>query len=305
MTKRHTRLRAAAAVALIAVAPSARGAEVALLKSTDAAAWRPTVDAIRRVAAGHAIAEYDLRNDRATADGVMGSLKGKGSILVALGPLAAQLARTQLPESPLVFAMVQEPARLGLGAGPNVTGVAFHIPVKNQIAAFRLVNPKGVRIGVLFSPDHTGELVAEAEKAAGLLRIVLVPRSIAGDRDVPGKLRELLAGDTIDALWIPPDPVLLTEASRRYILAETLKAGKPVYTISSSLVQEGALVSNGPDYVSIGELVGELVNRLASGERDRIEMLVPRAELVINRRIAGKLKIEIPAEALKSAAKVF
>jgi putative tryptophan/tyrosine transport system substrate-binding protein len=305
MTKRHTRLRAAAALALVAVAGSARAAEVALLKSTDAAVWRPTVEAIRRVATGHNITEYDLRNDRATADGVMASLKGKSSILVALGPLAAQLARTQLPESPLVFAMVQDPARLGLGVAPNVTGVAFHIPVKNQIAAFRLVNPKGVRIGVLFSPDHTGETVAEAEKAAGLLRIALVPRSVVGDRDVPGKLRELLAGDTIDALWIPADPVLLTEASRRYILAETLKAGKPVYTFSSSLVQEGALVSNGPDYVSIGEQVGELVNRLASGERGRIEMLVPRAELVINRRIAGKLKIEIPPDALKSAAKVF
>ena len=304
MTKRHTRLRAAAALALVAVAGSARAAEVALLKSTDAAVWRPTLDAIRRVAAGHNITEYDLRNDRATADGVMASLKGKSSIVVALGPLAAQLARTQLPESPLVFAMVQDPARLGLAVAPNVTGVAFQIPVKNQIAAFRLVNPKGVRIGVLFSPD-TGEAVAEAEKAAGILRIALVPRSVAGDRDVPGKLRELLAGDTIDALWIPADPVLLTEASRRYILAETLKAGKPVYTFSSSLVQEGALVSNGPDYVSIGEQVGELVNRLASGERGRIEMLVPRAELVINRRIAAKLKIEIPPDALKSAAKVF
>jgi putative ABC transport system substrate-binding protein len=305
MTMRHTRRRLFAALAVVAVADSARAAEVALLKSTDAAVWRPALDAIRRVAAGHNITEYDLRNDRATADGVMGSLKGKSAILVALGPLAAQLARTQLPEAPLVFAMVQDPAKLGVTVGPNVTGVAFNIPVKNQIAAFRLINPKGVRIGVLFSPDHTGEAVAEAEKAAGLLRVALVPRSVAGDRDIPGKLRELLAGDTIDALWIPPDPVLLSEASRRYILAETLKAGKPVYTFSSSIVQEGALVSNGPDYVSIGEQVGELVNRLAGGERGRIEMLVPRAELVINRRIAAKLKIEIPPDALKSAAKVF
>lgn len=304
MMKRHTARRLAAALTLLAATAGAQAAEVAVLKSTDPPAWRPTIDAIRRTVTGHTVTEYDLRNDRATADSVLGSLKGKGHIVVALGPLAAQLARTQLSESPLIFAMVQEPAKLGLAVAPNVTGVTFTIPVKNQMAAFRLVNPKGVRIGVLYT-ENTGEMVAEAEKAAGLLRVALVPRTVAGDRDVPGKLRELLAGDTIDALWIPADPVLLAEATRRYILAETLKAGKPVYTFSSSLVQEGALVSNGPDYASIGEQVGELVNRMAGGERGRIEMLVPRAELVINRRIAGKLKIEIPPDALKSAAKVF
>jgi len=32
---------------------------------------------------------------------------------------------------------------------------------------------------------------------------------------------------------------------------------------------------------------------------------VPRAELIINRKIAGKLKIDIPAEALKAASRVF
>ena len=40
-------------------------------------------------------------------------------------------------------------------------------------------------------------------------------------------------------------------------LAEMFKAGRPVYGSSSGLVAEGALVSNGPDLVSIGEQVGE------------------------------------------------
>jgi ABC-type uncharacterized transport system substrate-binding protein len=100
--------------------------------------------------------------------------------------------------------------------------------------------------------------------------------------------------------------VLLGDDSRRFILSETLRAGKPVYTSLSALVQEGALVSNGPDFASIGEQAGELVNRLASGEKaNKIDILIPRAELIINKRIADKLKIEIPADALKAANKVF
>ena len=299
------RLGAAAALMLLAGAPGAEAADVAVLKSSDVAAWRPALDALRRSAAAHTITEYDFRGDRAAAEQVLGSLKGKPVILVAMGNLAAQAARAILPDAPLVFCMVQDPAKLGLVPAPNLTGVAFTLPVKNQIAAFRMVNPRGTRIGVMFHPDNSGRQVEEASKAAGLLRIVLVPRAVPSLSEIPQALRTLLSGDTVDALWIPADPILLTDETRRYILTESLKAGKPVYAFSATLVSEGALVSNGPDVVSIGHQAGELVNRLAGGERTRIDIQVPRAELVINNRIAGKLKIVVPAEALKAANKVI
>ena len=295
-------------VALVALAPvrPMAAAEVAVVKSSDVPAWRPAIDALRRVSASHTITEHDLRNDRPTADSVLAGLKGKAAIIVALGPLAAQLVRSTLPDAPLVFAMVQEPAKLGLAPGPGVTGVAFAIPIKNQLAAFRLVNPKGVRIGVIYKEDNSGHAVEEAIKAATLLRVVMITRAVTSERDIPAALRSLLAGDqAIDALWIPPDPVLLGDDTRRFLQAEMFKAGKAVYGSSSGLVAEGALVSNGPDLVSIGEQIGELVNRLAAGDRSRIELLVPRAELVINKKIAARLKIDVSAEVLKAANKVF
>jgi len=295
-------------LALLALSPlrPAAAADVAVVKSSDVAAWRPAIDALRRVAAAHSVAEFDLRNDRPTADSVLAGLKGRTAIIVALGPLAAQLVRSTLPDALLVFAMVQEPTKLGLTPAPGVTGVAFAIPIKNQIAAFRLVHPKGVRIGVIYKEENTGRSVEEAIKAASLLRVVMVTRAVTSERDIPVALRSLLAGDqAIDALWIPPDPVLLGDETRRFLLAEMFKAGKAVYGSSSALVTEGALVSNGPDLVSIGEQIGELVNRLAAGDRSRIELLVPRAELVINKKIAGRLKIEVSAEVLKAANKVF
>ena len=302
---RKMRRLAAAAVGLLLAAAPVRAAEVAVLKSSDVVAWRPAIDALRRSAAAHTITEYDLRGDRAVADQVLATLKGKPVVLVAVGNLAAQAARAILPEAPLVFCMVQEPAKLGLAAAPGVTGVAFSLPVKNQIAAFRTVNPRGTRIGVVFNPENSGSQVDEATKAAGLLRVAIVAHPVSAVAEIPQAVRTLLAGDTIDALWIPADPMLITDATRRYILTESLKAGKPVYAFTASLVGEGALVSNAPDVASIGMQVGELVNRLASGDRSRIDVQVPRAELVINNRIAGKLKIVVPAEALKAAGKVI
>ncbi len=294
------------ATAVLALPALASAAEVAVLKSTDTPAWRPTIDALRRAASAHTLTEYDLRNDRAEADRVVAGLKGKAALIVAMGPLAAQAAQSGAPETSLVFCMVQDPARLGLVGVANVTGVSFQIPIKNQLAAFRLVNPRGVRIGVIYSEQNTGAQVAEATKAAAVVRLNLVARAVASERDVPEALRGFLkGGEAVDALWIPPDPVLLGDESRRYILAETLKAGKPVYSFSPALVAEGALVSNGPDLGSIGDQAGDLVNRIAGGERGKIEMLIPRAELVINKKIGDKLKIDIPLDALKAAGKVL
>jgi len=227
------------------------------------------------------------------------------SLIVAMGPLAAQVAKDILPDLPLVYCLVQDPVRLGIPA--SAAGVAFQTPIKNQLAAFRLVNPRGVRVGVIYGDPGVAKLVEEAQKGAPVVRISLVARPVGSDKDVPSTLRGLLTGDdAIDALWIPPDPMLLGDETRRYLLTETLKAGKPVYSFSSALVAEGALVSDGPDLGSVGELVGELVNRLAAGDRTaRGTLLVPRAELVINKKMADKMKIEISAEALKAAGKVL
>ena len=292
-------------VVILAAAPCL-AAEVAILKSTDAPSWRPALETLRRRATRHTLSEYDLAGDRAQGERVLVSLRDRNLILVGLGPLAATLCRTLAPQRPLVFAMVADPAREGLANAPNTAGVAFTIPVKNQLAAFRMVNPAAVRVGVIYSQENSRELIAEAVAASRVVRMAIVERPVESARDIPKALRELLGGrEAVSALWIPPDPILLAEETRRFLLSETLKAGTPIYSFSRMLVAEGALVSNGPDMGSIGDEIGELLNRLDAGEPIAgIGQLIPRAELVINKKIADQLKIEIPADALRAASEV-
>ncbi len=65
-------------LSLLGLVPAERAvaAEVAVVKSSDIVAWRPAIDALRRVSAAHTITEFDLRNDRSTADTVIARLKG-------------------------------------------------------------------------------------------------------------------------------------------------------------------------------------------------------------------------------------
>jgi ABC-type uncharacterized transport system substrate-binding protein len=288
---------------LVLTGSGAGAADVAILKSVNNVAWRPALDAMRRHSPTHSFSEYDFQGDRARGLHILDGLKSQKVILVALGPLAAQLAHQVAPDLPLVFCMVAEPEKLGLVPSRNVTGVALAIPVQNQLAAFRLVNPRAVRIGVLHGPEAS-EAVAEAKKVAAVVRLGVYARLLESDQDVLPALRGLFSGpEAVDALWLPADPLLLGDETRRFLLKEAAKAGKPIYAFSPSLVAEGALVSNGPDFASIGEMTAELVKRLAAGEQEPIGMLMPRAELIINTKAATRLKIDIPAEVLAAAIK--
>jgi ABC-type uncharacterized transport system substrate-binding protein len=292
------------ALSLLLSAP-ARAAEIVILRSGEQPGVRLVVDALRRSTGAHTLSEFDMAGNRAQGERIAAGLRGRAVIIVALGVLAAQVARAALPEAPLVFCMVPDPVQAGLADLPRVSGVAAAVPLKNQLAAFRLVNPRGVRIGLLHGVESAGA-IEEAQRAARLVRVALSPRLIASEHDVPQAVRDLLAGgEAVDAMWILVDPVVMAEPTRRFVIAETLKAGRPVYASSEALIAEGALASDGPDPTSVGEQVGELVNRMTAGEPGVLEMRVPRAELVINRKIAGKLKIEIPPDALKAANRVF
>lgn len=296
------RYMVAAAVLVLSSGAFARAADVVILKSAETAAWRPAIDALRKAAPGHTFSETDLRGDRAEAARVAATLKGRPVVVVAMGPVAAQAAHEAFPSGPLVVCMVADAAPL---LGPGVGGVGFAIPVKNQLAAFRLVNPRGVRIGVVHSEQSTA-LVQEAQRAAVSVRLTLEARQVASMKDVPGTVRALLSGPTaVDALWIPPDALLMQDDSRKWLLAEATKAGKPVYASSGSIVPEGALVGSGPDVASIGALAGDLVNRLAAGEKGKMELLVPRAELVVNKKMAARLGVELSPDAQKAATRTF
>jgi hypothetical protein len=225
------------------------------------------------VAVGHSFVEYDLRGDRGEADRVLGTLRNRVVILLAMGPLAAQAAHEVLPNVPMVFCMIQDPGKIGIAPGPNTTGVAFTIPVKNQLAAFRMVNPRGVRVGVVYTDANVGKLVDEAQKAASLVRLSLVGKPVPR-REVPvrcARSRQRAA----DAIWIPRPRAAGRGRSATSWEAPRRQAGLRVHAVAGREGRPGQQRARPGVHRRAG---GDLVNRLAAGERGRIEMLVPRAE---------------------------
>jgi putative ABC transport system substrate-binding protein len=299
-------LSGALAVGLSAPRP-APAAEIALLLSSDAPAWKPAVDALRSALPAHNVTAYDLRGSRSEAERLLPDIKQGSAVVVAMGPLAAQAARDLAAEVPLVYSMVNDPAVLGALEGPNVTGVAYEVPARNQLVAFRAVNPRAGRIGVVFNAAGLSRQLEDAKRAASVMKLDLVLRQVPSLQALPQTVRDLLSGpQAVDAIWIPPDPFFQGDDTRRFVIQAAVSAGKPVYSSSATMIKEGALVTNAPESASIGQAIGEQVSRITRGEKaGRLGVLVPRAELLINKRIADQLRVSIPEEALKAAQRVF
>ena len=207
---------------------------------------------------------------------MVAALKGKAAAMVALGPLAVQSAREIAPELPLVGCMVSDPARSGLVAAPNVTGVALHRPVRNQLAAFRLVHPRGVRVGVLYNPDNVGRMVQEAQKGAAVVRLAIVERAIASAKDVPQGLRALLRRRHRRAV-AAARPAAARRGSETLHPAGDAEGGQARVRVLGGPGPGGRLVSNGAEMSNTGEQVGELLLRLLGSEKGaRIDLATPR-----------------------------
>jgi ABC-type uncharacterized transport system substrate-binding protein len=289
-----------ALLALALLATDAAGADVVVLKSGEVEAWRPALEALRK-SVPSVVAEHDLRNDPAEAARVVESVRDQDVILVAFGPLAARAARRAAADRPLVYGFVLEPGPLGL-EGPQVAGVLATPPAKLQLAAFRSLFSGAARLGVVHSAALETQM-AQVDAAARVMGIGLTRRPIASPREISQALRGLMGGpDAVAAVWLPADAVLLDDETRRFVLAEATKAGKPVLTFSPAIVTEGALAAQGVDYASIGEQMASAVRRIQGGEAPgEIGQLVPRGQLTINQRVAERLRIALRPEAVRGA----
>ena len=298
--------RPVAALALMLMAQPAPGAEVAVLASSDSPERAAIVAALLRAAPHHSFAEYGLGGDQATAQRVVQQLAGQIDVFVALGRLAAQSARAFAPDTPLVFCMIDRPRELDLLGSPHVGGIAHAVPVKNQLAVFRMVYPRGVRIALLHNPENTKALAEEAQKAARVVHLAVMEHAIRSPSDVASSVKALgEAGETVDAIWVPADAFFRDEAVREALIELAFKAKLPVYSSLADWVEQGALAALAPDLDSIGEQAATLVDRLVAGDAEAIALRVPRGRLLINRKTAKKLKINLPLSAVKAAAKVY
>ena len=129
----------------------ARAQDIVILKSHDLEPFNQALAGFVGACPTH-ITAYDLRGSKKEENSIVQRLTAtKPRLVVAIGPLAAQVARERLPDLPSIFVMVSNPPKYGL-QGANIAGVSLDIPVKIQLAMYKSLVPTLKTLGVIYDP---------------------------------------------------------------------------------------------------------------------------------------------------------
>lgn len=209
-------------------------------------------------------ATYDIQGDADEGKRIIENIKKsqiRPKLVLAVGVLAAVLAKDQFADIPVIFCMVINYKRFDL-AGANITGISSEVPVEDQFAILKEFLGANKSVGVIYDPKETGGIVAEAVTIGKKFNFNLINAVVVSEGKVESALKSIVK--KIDALWIIPDSTVVTKKSLETILKFCLRHRLPVFCTSSVVVKAGALLSISPDYIQTGRQAAHLAQILLS-----------------------------------------
>lgn len=253
----HSLLLAAA----LATAPADAGT-VAILSSDALPEYERPIEPFVR-ALGEPVEVYQLQGERERANRTIRRLQSeRPDLIFALGAKAAWTASRELPGVPLVYASVLDPARYGID-GAFVTGVGMELPPDLVLSQFQLFAPEVHKIGIIVWQDNKNPRVTEAIEAARKAGYEVVARRVSRSKDVRKGYASLRR--QVDAVWILPDPIVVTPENFRTIRDEALRSRMPLLVYSEQLVKAGAFMCVAPDWDGVGRQAAGLARKILDG----------------------------------------
>ncbi len=237
---------------------------VALIMTEKIDKYDKVVDGIRGAIKAD-VEPYDMNKDDNQGKTIIERLvKGadKPDLIISVGLGASRLCRDNVKDVPVVFSMVTNPQREDLKT-KNMTGISLDVPVKAQLVTFKSVVPKIQKVGVLYDPKNTGDLIEQAKFIAPSQGFEILPVRVDDPNELSNALRKFEGG--VDALWLVPDKTVVRGDTLKLILKFTLDRRIPFFVFEKSFVTAGALVGLSPDLSDIGRRVGEISNRILGG----------------------------------------
>ena len=237
------------------------------------------------------------------------------AVIVATGgtvpAIAAKAATTTIP---IVFAIGEDPVKLGLVASlarpeGNLTGINFFIGelAAKRFELLRELIPAIKRVAVLVNPANparTDANVREAESVARAMGLQVQILNASTAQEINAAFATLVR-EPPDALFVSPDPFFTV---RRVQLANmAARHGVATSFATRDFVEAGGLMSYGTDLNDATRQSGVYVARLLKGAKpgDLPVVRSTKFELVINHQTARMLGLTVPHTLLAGADEVI
>jgi ABC-type uncharacterized transport system substrate-binding protein len=155
-------------------------------------------------------------------------------------------------------------------------------------------------LGLSESRDEFNEIMEQSGASRGVK--VYIEKMTKPD-ELPDRLRELQS--RVKAIWIPPDPRLITAQNFKLIKEFCLSKHIAFYVPTVELVEQGATASVASSFDDIGRAAGDKAKELLSGNNKggKVYPEVPR--VAINQRAAAEIGLKLSPEQLQKAYKLI
>jgi ABC-type uncharacterized transport system substrate-binding protein len=252
------------------------------------------------------------QGDMSAIAGILDAAVTEGAdIIVPLSTPTMQTTINKIRNTPVVFTLVADPVVAGAGKSytdhlPNVTGVAVLGPFGEMLDLLEKYYPQYKRIGTLFCPAEVNSVALKDALDAECRKRGFTLEAVAANS--AGELHDAalsMASRPIDAVVQISDN--LSSAGFTAITKAARQARKPLFSLNSTMVPQGAAIAMGRDYHAAGEATVGMIERVIRGENPgSIPFILPpkvvRVISLPNARAAG---MTIPEGLLKQADKVI
>jgi len=290
------------ALMLLATVSAQAAPSVVVIKSKNIQPYDQALEGFKEVCAAE-IAEYTLEDGRSREREILRAVS-RTRLILAIGSPALRFAAEEFPDIPIIASVVLDTSDAA-GEAKVVRGATLKVQPKLQFEKMLQIAPRVKRIGVVFDPGRTGQIIEEAVRNASDLGLELVSREVGSTADVARAWREIQ--DDIDAIWMVPDTTALTEESFQYMLTISQKRNVPLLAISEKYVSKGALLALAADYGDVGKQAGEMANDVLRGKSlSGIRSTTVRSpRLILNLRTAELIGLSVPKDIVEKAAQVY
>jgi ABC-type uncharacterized transport system substrate-binding protein len=191
------------------------------------------------------------------------ALEESPSAVLAIGEVAARLARSFVRDVPVVHCMVPDPHPAEMAAA-NTCGVSLVGDLDRMAERLRRLDTRIQRIGTIYDPSRLSASVARFRQATEATGMTLVAGHAHKPEDFPGALDDL-ARESLDAFVVFMDPEIYTAGN--FARVQELAEERDLVLVVPDASMAGAAKAFvlGPSFRESGVVAGHLVKEIVEG----------------------------------------